>query len=103
MNIVIFVTARNKSEAKKIAQHLLKERLIACANIVNGVTSLFRWKGKVDQAEETLLILKTEKSKFKKIVKSVNLLHSYETVEVIALPIVDGDTKYLQWVKDSVS
>ena len=102
MNIVIFVTAKDAVEAKIISDQLLEKKLIACANIVEGVQSVFWWQGKIDQAKETLIILKSKRSLFKKIVKTVKAYHSYEVPEVIALPIVDGNPDYLRWIDESV-
>lgn len=101
MYIVIFITAKDKSEAEKIANKLLEEKLIACANILEGVKSLFWWEGKIDQADEALLILKTRKELFTRIVSTVKTLHSYGCPEIIALPIVEGNKDYLQWIKES--
>jgi len=101
-HIVILITAKDKKEAAKIAQVLLESKLIACANIIDGVQSLFRWKGKIDSSEEVLLVLKTKKILFKKIVAKVKSLHSYQTPEIIALPIVNGSDDYLSWVSTSV-
>ncbi len=102
MNIVVFVTAKDLSEAKRISQKLLEEKLIACANIVEGVKSFFWWQGKIDNAQEVLLILKSQESLFKKIVKTVKSVHSYEVPEVIALPIVEGNPDYLRWIDESL-
>jgi len=102
MNIVVFVTTKNSAEAKKIAQGLLAKKLIACANIIGGVQSFFWWEGKVDSAKEALLILKTSKACFKKLVLAVKALHSYSVPEIIALPIVAGSRDYLQWINKSV-
>ncbi len=102
MNIVVFITAKDITEAKKISDQLLEKKLIACANIIEGVESVFRWQGKIDQAKETLMILKSKQSLFKKIVKTVKAHHSYEVPEVIALPIVDGNPDYLKWIDESV-
>lgn len=101
MNIVIFITTKNASEAKKISQALVRAHLVACVNIVPGIRSLFWWQGKVDSAAEVLMIAKTKKSCFKKIVKMVKSLHSYQTPEIIGLPIVDGDGAYLKWLEAS--
>lgn len=102
MNMVVLITAKNFSEARKISQGLLKEKLIACANITREVHSFFWWQGKIDTAREVLLILKTKRRLFPKIVQVVKSLHSYDCPEVIALPIVDGNKDYLQWIEDSV-
>jgi len=101
MYIVVLVTAKNGRQANKIATELLKVKLIACANIVKDVRSIFTWKGKIDKANEVLLILKAKKSCFPKIIAKVKKLHSYEVPEIIALPIVGGNKDYLDWIKDS--
>ena len=102
MNIVIFITAANIKEAKKIASALLRERLVACVNIVDRIESLFLWNKKSERAKEVLLIAKSKKDKFAKIAKLVKALHSYQTPEIIALPIVDGYKPYLRWINDSL-
>jgi periplasmic divalent cation tolerance protein len=102
MNIVIFITAANIKEAKKIASALLKGRLVACVNILDRIESLFLWNKKSERAKEVLLIAKSKKDKFTKIAKLVKALHSYQTPEIIALPIVDGYKPYLRWIDDSL-
>jgi periplasmic divalent cation tolerance protein len=99
--IVVLVTAKDKKEAGKIARGLLEAKLIACANIVEGVQSLFWWQGKIDSSKEVLLILKTKKILFKKVLSQVKSLHSYQTPEIIALPIIAGSKDYLQWLDSS--
>ncbi len=96
--IVILVTAKDKKEAGKIARGLLEAKLAACANIVEGVQSLFWWQGKIDSSKEVLLVLKTKKILFKKVSTKVKSLHSYQTPEIIALPLVAGSEDYLQWL-----
>ena len=96
--IVVLVTAKDKKEASKIARGLLEAKLIACANIVEGVGSLFWWQGKIDSSKEVCLILKTKKILFKKVIAQVKSLHSYQTPEIIALPIIAGSKDYLQWL-----
>lgn len=97
-HILILVTAKNKREAKKIAKSLLEARLIACANIVSGVESMFWWEGKVDSAKEVLLVLKTTTKNFSKCEKEILALHSYKTPEIISLPITKGNSAYLKWI-----
>jgi len=101
-HIVILVTAKDTKEATKIARGLLEAKLIACANIIEGVQSLFWWQGKIDMSREVYLILKTKKVLFKKVSAKVKSLHSYQTPEIIALPIVAGSKDYLGWVSSSV-
>jgi len=97
--IVVFITTANKKEAEKISRVLLDSRLIACANIVRGVDSLFWWKGKKERSRECLLIVKTRKTLFNKLVKMVRKEHSYDVPEIIAIPIISGHKPYLDWIK----
>ena len=101
MYIVVHVTAKDPAEAEKIAQGLLNKKLVACVNVIAGVKSLFWWEGKIDQSQETLLVIKSQKKHFKKIVQEVKALHSYSVPEVIALPIDAGNPDYLKWIKES--
>ena len=96
--IVVFVTAKDLGEGRKIVRYLLEKKLIACANIVNGVESHFWWEGKIDQASEALLIMKTRKGLFSKIIKAVKEVHSYRVPEILALPLIAGDKEYLDWL-----
>ncbi len=102
MPIVILITAKDKIEAKAISDKLLKDKLIACANIIAGIESVFWWQGKIDAAQEVLLILKSRRDSFEKIVKTVKSLHSYEVPEIIVLPIIDGNPDYLRWIDESI-
>lgn len=99
--VIILVTCASKAEARKIRDVLLKKRLAACGNIIDGVDSKFWWQGKIDSAREVLLILKTSIANFKRIEKEIKRIHSYEVPEIIALPIVAGSEEYLSWINDS--
>jgi len=101
MYIVIFATAMNMEEANKIAKKLVDDKLVACVNMVENVSSVFRWEGKVDEAKEVLMILKSRKDLFEKIAETIKSLHSYSVPEIIALPIIDGNQDYLNWIKES--
>lgn len=96
--IIVFVTTANKAEAEKISQALLKERLIACANIINPVTSFFFWSGKIDRTEECLVVMKSRRDLFLELAERLKGLHSYEVPEVLALPIIEGSAAYLGWL-----
>jgi len=102
MFIIIFITASTKKEAEKIARGLLKAGLAACVNIINKIDSLFWWKGKIDQAKEYLLLVKTKKTQLPRIIKVVKSLHSYEVSEIIAVPIIAGAKNYLNWIDESL-
>jgi len=96
--IVILVTAKDKAEAEKISLLLLKERLIACANVVDSVNSFFYWNGKIENADECLIVMKSRADLFAQVAEHVKLLHSYEVPEVLAVPIVDASKAYLDWM-----
>ncbi len=100
-NLIIFITASSKEEARKIANGLVSKRLVACVNIVLNIESIFTWKGKLEVAKEVLLIAKTKAGLFSKVEKAVKKLHSYECPEVIAFPITKGNKDYLKWVKET--
>ena len=96
--LVVLITAGSYEEAHKIADALVSQRRVACVNIVSDVNSLFWWQGKVEEAKESLLVVKTRAVLFPEIVKLVKGIHSYEVPEIIALPIVDGNADYLAWI-----
>lgn len=97
--IIIFTMCASKKEAALIARVLLERRLVACANIIDGVKSRFWWKGTLDRARETLLMVKTTKSSFTRVEKAIKRLHSYEVPEIIALPVIAGSREYLGWIR----
>ena len=96
--IIVIVTTASKQEAEKIANHLLNDKLIACANIVGPVTSLFRWRENVERAEEYLMLMKSRRDLFDRLTEAVKTLHSYEVPEIIAVPAVEGSRDYLNWL-----
>ena len=96
--IIIFVTTKDRAEAEQLSQSLLKDRLIACANLVNPIDSFFFWQNKIERADECLIIMKSRLDLFKQVVERVKGLHSYEVPEVLAFPIVDGSKEYLDWM-----
>ncbi len=102
MNILVIVTTKDKKEAQIIAQAAIEKKLAACANIIAGISSKFWWQGKIDSSNEALLFLKTKKSLFKRISKVIKSMHSYEVPEIIAIPIIAGDTNYLRWIDESL-
>ncbi len=101
--VVVLITASSAEEAAKIGRALVEERLIACANIVGGVRSLFFWEGKLQDERETLMICKSTSLLMDRIIKRVKELHSYTVPEIIALPIVAGSKEYLEWVNKTAT
>ena len=98
--LIVFMTASNREEAEKIVRVLLEEKLIACANIIEPVSSFFWWQGKIENEKEVLAIMKSNETLFEKLQKQVTELHSYDVPEILALPIVAGSQSYLNWMKD---
>lgn len=101
--IVVFVTAGSGAEADRIGETLVKEKLIACANITTSVKSIFHWQGELCTEDERLMILKSTRRNLNRIVERVKELHSYDVPEIIALPIVAGSSDYLQWLNDETA
>jgi len=97
-NVVIFITTGTDEEAQEVAKTLLNNRLAACVNIAPKINSLFWWNDTLDSAQENLLIVKSRASLLNEIVKLVKEVHSYETPEIVALPIIDGNPDYLDWI-----
>ena len=101
--ILAMVTTSSREEAEKIAITLLEKKLIACANIFGPASSRFRWQGKIDEAEEYVVFMKTEERLFEEVAKHVKRLHSYEIPEIIALPIIKGSKPYLEWISKNLA
>ena len=98
--IVIYITTGSVNEAKKIGRALVEEKLAACSNIISPIRSIYSWQGKICDDKETLMVLKTRKKLFNQIVKRVEKLHSYDVPEIIAMPIIEGSSKYLSWLNE---
>jgi|SRR5437588_5905723 len=100
--IIVLTTAGSQDEARKIARSLVGERLAACVNIVPQIESIYRWEGKIENAQEWLLAIKTTASSFNRVRAAISELHSYELPECISLSIADGSPAYLDWILRSV-
>lgn len=101
--VIVLVTTASKQEAEKIAQQLLNEHLVACANIIGPVSSLFHWSGKIERAEEYLMLLKSREGLFEKLAETVKALHSYEVPEILVLPVSGSSEAYLNWLRSCLS
>ncbi len=96
--IVVYSTCSSAEEAKKLATHLVEQRLAACVNVVRGIDSYYRWKGKVEQEGEVLLIIKTSRELFEGLRTEWEKIHTYEIPELIAVPVIQGAANYLNWM-----
>ena len=96
--IAVFITAPNGEEATRLAEMLVGAQLAACVQILPRMESVYRWQGKVERQSEILLIAKTTRASFADLERIVRALHSYETPEIVALPITAGSAPYLEWL-----
>jgi len=102
VNIVVFVTTSSEKEASEIACYLVERGLAACVNIIKGVSSVYVWKGKVEESRECLLVIKSRIDYFEKLINAIKEKHSYEVPEIIALPIIAGNREYIDWLNNSL-
>jgi len=99
----IYVTAGSRDEGLAIGRELVEARLAACANVLAGATSIYRWQGEVHEDTEAIVVLKTREGLVDALVERVKALHNYECPCVVALPIVGGNAKYLDWIVNETS
>jgi periplasmic divalent cation tolerance protein len=100
--LVVLSTVGKAEDAERIGRALVERRLAACVNVLPAVTSIYRWKGKLEKDEELVLVIKTRAERFASLKQALVSLHPYEVPEVIALPIADGHQPYLAWLDESV-
>ncbi len=99
---IVLSTAASEDEARKLAHHLVEQRLAACVNIIPRIESIYRWKEKVESSQEYLLLIKTSADRFPQVRDAIRELHSYELPECVAISIEDGSPEYLQWLAYSL-
>ena len=100
--IQITTTTETKEQAEKIAQYLVETKLAACVQITGPITSIYRWKGKVENTQEWLCLIKTLDYLYNKVEAAIKSQHPYETPEIIAVPIVKGSKEYLNWLENEL-
>jgi len=98
----VTTTTETKEQAQTIAQHLVETKLAVCVQITGPITSIYRWKGKVENAQEWLCLIKTRDDLYNKVEAAIKSHHPYETPEIIAVPIVKGSKEYLSWLDDEL-
>jgi periplasmic divalent cation tolerance protein len=96
--IVVLSACDSEAQATSLARHLVELRLAACVNIVPGARSFYRWKGKIEDTAEWLLVIKSRRDLFSALRAEIAKLHSYEVPELLALPVVEGSESYLAWL-----
>lgn len=100
--VLVLVTSPDEEAGRALARRLVNEGLIACGNVVPGLTSVYRWKGEVQEDPEVLLLLKTTSDALPDLKRRVLELHSYDVPEFLALPVTEGSDRYLRWVMGEV-
>ena len=98
---IVLVTCASVAEARRIGRSAVEKKLAACANIVTGVESIYRWKGKLEQAREVLVVMKTAAARLAGLEREVKRKHSYEVPEFVVVPIVAGSREYLKWIGEN--
>ena len=102
MQVFFYITAKNKSEAKKIATILVKKKLVACANIFNNIQSFFLWKNNVNNSNEVVIMGKTLQKNQPKVISEVKKIHSYDIPCFVFYKISSGNKEFLNWINKSV-
>ncbi len=100
--LIVFCNCGSKEEADRIVNSLVEERLAACVNILPVVQSVYHWQGSVERAEEIPLLIKTTRDRFSALRDRIQAMHSYDTPEILAVPITDGSERYLAWLRAAV-
>lgn len=96
-HLVVFITAKDKAEARRIARKLLQKKLAACVNFI-PVESMFAWEGEIQEEDEVLMVVKTKTDAFDELMTAVKIAHSYDTPEIIGAPVILGSREYLKWI-----
>lgn len=97
-HLLVLTNLPDADRARQLAKHLIEIRLAACINLMAPCTSIYRWQGKVETANETLLLIKTTRSRYPALEAAIQTLHPYELPEIVAVPIAAGLPPYLDWV-----
>ncbi|HON11480.1 MAG TPA: divalent-cation tolerance protein CutA [Chitinispirillaceae bacterium] len=99
--ILVYITTKDKQQARLIGKTLVEERLAACVNIIDGMQSIYWWEGAINEDNEAILIAKTRNSLLEKLTDRVKSLHTYTCPCIVAIPISGGNTDYLGWIKET--
>jgi periplasmic divalent cation tolerance protein len=101
--LLIFTNLPDREAALELARKLVERRLAACVNVLAGCTSVYRWKGEVDQADEVPVLVKTRSARYDEVEAAIRELHPYELPEIVAVPVVRGLPDYLDWVGEETA
>ncbi len=101
--IVVLCTCPNEASARELAHTLLNEKLAACVNLIPQVTSLYIWQGKQEESQEIQLVIKSRRTLFGILQQRIQAIHPYEVPEILALPVMTGNTAYLEWLQEQTT
>ena len=101
--LLVLSTFPDAETARRIAEQLVREHFVACANILPGVQSIYHWQGKVEKAAETMVLFKTTRVRLAEFQTKLKALHPYDVPEIVALRVSEGLPEYLQWVRENCS
>lgn len=101
--IQVFTTMDKEEDARRIAGLMIEKRFAACAQILGPISSIYRWKGKVEEAREWFCIFKTRRTLFQRLQDGIRTVHPYEVPEIVALPIESGSPEYLNWLREETA
>jgi len=99
--LVAFCTFPDVETARRIVREIVEERRAACGNVISNLHSVYRWQGKIERQAEILILAKTTRGRFEELEREVRALHSYDTPEIIAVPVVAGSAPYLKWLSSA--
>jgi len=99
---LIYITAKDKAEARKIGSELLESKLAACVNIIDNMNSMYVWEGKIQDDKEVILIAKTIEARVPLLIEKVKTLHSYDCPCIVSIPVSDGNDEFLEWIANEV-
>lgn len=97
--IIVSTALTERHDAERLARLLLEDKLIACAQILGPGQSLYWWQGKIEEASEIFLFLKTDRSLFKRVEQRIKAEHPYQVPEIVASPVIEGSADYLAWMR----
>jgi periplasmic divalent cation tolerance protein len=98
--LIVLTNLPDRESAKKLAQHMIEQRLAACVNVLAECTSLYRWQGKIEIAQEVPVLIKTSAERYAEVERAILSQHPYELPEIVAVPVAAGLAQYLAWVEN---
>jgi periplasmic divalent cation tolerance protein len=101
--IIVVTQVPNRAVATDLARVLLEQRLAACVNVGAPVESIYHWRGRIETGQEIPVVIKTRSVLYSEVEAAIRKIHPYDTPEIIAIPVVDGDTRYLAWIADETT